>query len=191
MLGIGLNPGLSYSAVTSPGCRCRGDVPQLDDVRYLVGGDPAPLWDAAPDGVLPLFGKEANLQSISAGFLHGPGRWIVLHMTADATKRINGPIIARIGTPPFDWSEAFALFDPCRERAYGRYLHWPGLDAIRVADPRRDPCSPPRIRPSRAGPMAPSSSIATRGGTPASENSTSTTCFPRLPLPSAAHAQTM
>jgi hypothetical protein len=26
-----------------------------------------------------------------------------------------------------DWSEPFDLFDPCRDRAYGTYIHWPEL----------------------------------------------------------------
>lgn len=83
------------------------------------------------------------MSSVSATFLRGPDKWIVTHMTADNSKRITGPVIARIGTPPFDWSEEFRLFDPCRERAYARYMHWPDLDAIHEADPRRDKDAPP------------------------------------------------
>ena len=60
-------------------------------------------------------------------------------MTANGTDCPTGPVVARIGTPPFDWSEEFRLFDPCREHAYGRYMHWPDLDAIQVADPHREP----------------------------------------------------
>jgi hypothetical protein len=60
-------------------------------------------------------------------------------MTADDSKRMTGPVIGRIGTPPLDWSEPFSLFDPCREGAYGKYMHWPDLDGIQLADPFREP----------------------------------------------------
>jgi len=112
-----------------------GDTPNLADVRYFT--DLPNQWDASAERAVPLFGKAPNLQSISAAFLKGPQKWIVLHMTADETKRMTGPVIARIGTPPFDWSETFSLFDPCRESAYGRYMHWPDLDSIQLDDPFR------------------------------------------------------
>jgi hypothetical protein len=145
MFGIGPNPAFGYSAIHLAWMPLIGHNPNLADVRYFT--NQSPRWDPLVEKAITLFGKQTNLQSISAGFLKGLGKWIVLHMTADDTKRITGPVVARIGTPPFDWSEEFLLFDPCRERAYGRYMHWPDLDRINADDPRRDPTAPPPIGP--------------------------------------------
>lgn len=142
MFGIGLNPRLQYSGVHLAWMPLTADGPDLGEIRYFTD-DPSQPWNPVPDQVIALFGKEPNLSSVSATFLRGPDKWIVTHMTADNSKRITGPVIARIGTPPFDWSEEFRLFDPCRERAYARYMHWPDLDAIHEADPRRDKDAPP------------------------------------------------
>src|SRR5439155_26940451 len=136
-----------------------GESIDLTKVRYLAGSSPTrwspqairrgihrtvpTRWSPKADDSIALFGKETNLQSISAAFLKGPQKWIVLHMTANDNNCPTGPIVARIGTPPFDWSDEFRLFDPCRERAYGRYMHWPDLDAIQVADPHREPPKDP------------------------------------------------
>ena len=137
MFGLGYNPKLGYSAIHLAWMPLTADGPKLEDVRYFVGGPQR--WDSSPDNVVPLFGKQTNLQSISAAHLKGPDTWIVLHMTANGTNCMTGPIVARVGTPPSDWSEEFSLFDPCRERAYGRYMHWPDLDWIQLADPFRTP----------------------------------------------------
>jgi hypothetical protein len=141
LFGIGLNPRLQYSGIHLAWMPLTGDGPDLNQIRYFT--DLSQPWGPTPDQVVALFGKEPNLSSVSAAFLEGPNKWIVLHMTADNTKRISGPVIARIGTPPLDWSEEFRLFDPCREHAYARYMHWPDLDAIHLADPRRDHTAPP------------------------------------------------
>lgn len=108
-------------------------------VRYFTGYPDQ--WSARAEDARALFGKQTNLQSISASYLPGPKKWIVVHMTSNGTNCPTGPIVARIGSPPLDWSEEFRLFDPCRERAYGTFMHWPGLDNIQLDDPFRTPPS--------------------------------------------------
>jgi hypothetical protein len=137
LFGLGNNNFLGrYYAIHLAWLPLVGESIDLTKVRYLAGSSPT-RWSPEAENAIALFGK-TNLQSISAAFLQGPQKWIVLHMTAtDGCP--TGPIVARIGTPPFDWSEEFRLFDPCRERAYGRYMHWPDLDHIDEDDPFREP----------------------------------------------------
>jgi hypothetical protein len=143
LFGFGNNKSLGdYYAIHLAWLPLVGESIDLTKVRYLAGSSPT-RWSPKAEDSIALFGKETNLQSISAAFLKGPQKWIVLHMTANDNNCPTGPIVARIGTPPFDWSEEFRLFDPCRERAYGRYMHWPDLDAIQVADPHREPPKDP------------------------------------------------
>ncbi len=138
MFGLGNNKFLGgYSAIHLAWMPLTGDTIDLSKVRYLA--HLPNRWNPHAEESIALFGKQTNLQSISAAFLKGPQKWIVLHMTANGTDCPTGPIVARIGTPPFDWSEEFRLFDPCRERAYGKYMHWPDLDTIELADPFRTP----------------------------------------------------
>jgi hypothetical protein len=146
MFGIGDSPSLGgYSAVHLAWMPLVDRTPDPSDVSYFTNLEHR--WDPRAEMVAPLFGKAPNLQSISAAFLEGPQEWIVFHMTADDSKRMTGPVIGRIGTPPFDWSEPFSLFDPCREGAYGKYMHWPDLDGIQLTDPFREP---PRNEAERA-----------------------------------------
>ncbi|MFF4427491.1 hypothetical protein ACFY04_43480 [Streptomyces sp. NPDC001549] len=37
--------------------------------------------------------------------------------------------------PTGPWSQEIAIFDPCREGAFGNFMHWPGLDDLNVQDP--------------------------------------------------------
>lgn len=144
LFGIGESPSLGgYSAVHLAWMPLTGDMPDVSAVRYFT--NLAPAWSPQAASSLPLFGKAPNLQSVSAAYLEGPNKWIVCHMTADDSKRMTGPVFARIGTPPHDWSAPINLFDPCREGAYGRYMHWPDLDGIQLADPFRAP-PPPDLR---------------------------------------------
>jgi hypothetical protein len=137
LFGIGSSPYLGgYSAVHLGWMPLTPNSPRLNDVRYFSRGD---QWRELPDQVDALFGKAANLQSISAAYIKKLNKWIVLHMTSNGLNCMNGPIVARIGTPPRGWSKEFRLFDPCREAAYGKYMHWPELDTINRDDPDRTP----------------------------------------------------
>lgn len=45
--------------------------------------------------------------------------------------RVRGPIVARVATAPTGpWSREIVVFDPCREWAFGNFMHWPGLDEL-------------------------------------------------------------
>lgn len=142
MFGLGNSPFLGgYSAIHLAWMPLVGDTTPLNKVRYLA--NLPNRWNPQAEECIALFGKQTNLQSISAAYLKGPQKWIVVYMTSNNTDCPTGPIMARIGTPPFDWSEEFRLFDPCRERAYGKYMHWPDLDPIQMDDPFRGPLEHP------------------------------------------------
>ena len=36
---------------------------------------------------------------------------------------------------PWSWSDEVEVFNPCRDLAYGHFMHWPGLDDIDLALP--------------------------------------------------------
>ena len=155
LFGIGYNPRpeVDYSAIHLAWAPLETpDGPQLGEFRYV---DENGRWRPVPDKALAPFGKIPNLQSISASYVPALKQWIVIHMTANALNRMTGPIKAYIGTPPDHWPIAFDLFDPCREAAYGRYMHWPGLDSIYDHDPLRRPADPLTGRPAEPLPEAP------------------------------------
>jgi hypothetical protein len=60
--------------------------------------------------------------------------WILVYSNAAPPKEvpftITGPIVARFGPTPWNLPGEVQLFNPCREHAYGNYMHWPGLDTI-------------------------------------------------------------
>ena len=67
-----------------------GGAPDLNTVRYMTANG----WDNRPEFAVDLTGKRPNLLSISAAYLPKPNKWIFPHMTADTSKRMNGPILA-------------------------------------------------------------------------------------------------
>jgi hypothetical protein len=38
--------------------------------------------------------------------------------------------VARFGANPWTWSDEVQIFKPCRDLAYGHFMHWSGLDDI-------------------------------------------------------------
>jgi hypothetical protein len=142
MFGIGFNNNVGDMATHLAWMPLiEGRDPSVDTVQYYFGniGDRA-IWlgDAQPnnqDNAVALFGAEPNLQSISAMWDQDARGWLIMHMTADINVNIVGPVIARIGETPLTMSDSFAVFDPCREAAYAKYMHWPGLDDIHSCDP--------------------------------------------------------
>ena len=129
MFAIGWNNHVQYSAINLSWMPLkRGVDPRPSDILYYTSNG----WksDRPYADLVPIFGKETNLIHLSAAFIEGLGRWIVIQQSSNPTSNIQGPIIGRIGTPPLDWSQPFDLFDPCRDGAYGSYMHWPGLDPI-------------------------------------------------------------
>jgi hypothetical protein len=129
MFSLGWNNHVQYSAIHLSWMPLKDGVdPQPSDVLYFSRVGPGgSSWRPEPDDVAPIFGKESNLIHLSAAYIKGLGQWIVARQSSNPTNNIQGPIIARIGTPPLAWSTPFDLFDPCRDGAYGKYMHWPEL----------------------------------------------------------------
>lgn len=47
-----------------------------------------------------------------------------------------GSVVARTATTPTGpWSGEIAVFDPCRDGAFGIFMHWPDLDDVDQRDP--------------------------------------------------------
>jgi hypothetical protein len=49
------------------------------------------------------------------------------------------PIVARFGANPWSWSNEVEVFAPCRDLAFGHFIHWTGLDDIDSRVPPRIP----------------------------------------------------
>jgi hypothetical protein len=113
----------------SPGVR-----PQRQGIRYFTN-DPSDLWSETKEKAFALFGPRPGYTSVSAAWIPEAERWILLYSKAGERDAPMGSIVARIGTSPLTWSEEIELFNPCRERAFGRFMHWPFTDEIRRADP--------------------------------------------------------
>ena len=92
-------------------------------------------WSDHEAQAVPLIKLDSQYTSLSVAWLAEPKRWILLYSKAnnDQKKRSyapSDPVIAHIGTTPWDWSPAIEIFNPCREQAYGCYMHWPGFETI-------------------------------------------------------------
>jgi hypothetical protein len=90
---------------------------------------------------------ENTYTHLSAAWLEGPRRWILLYSNAvDDLKnpsKFQLPSVAQIGTTLFNWSEEIEIFNPLREQAYGSYMHKVGIDTIHPdIPPKQDPNKP-------------------------------------------------
>jgi len=105
--------------------------PTPGKTQYFTG-DPNPdrRWSSDLSEAVSLFGLWPGYTSVSAGWLNDLKRWILLYSRANDTEAFMGPVVMRMGTTPWDWLDEIEVFNPCREQAYGRYMHWPGLDNI-------------------------------------------------------------
>jgi hypothetical protein len=103
-------------------------------IRYYTGSGSDPWSPRAEDATVLI--SHPQYTAVSANWFADAGLWILLYSNAaDPVKSDNpfaatGPIVARIGSTPWQLSDEIEIFNPCRERAYGRYMHWPGLDSI-------------------------------------------------------------
>jgi hypothetical protein len=104
------------------------------ELRYWSPGG----WMADEADARPLFPTVA-VPHVSVTWLPGAERFVML-MTRAAPDDPTGAIVARIGRSPSAWSEEIVVFDPLREGAYGRFMHWPGCDDLDV----RFVCATPR-----------------------------------------------
>jgi hypothetical protein len=124
--------------------------PVASSTRYYTGnpGDP---WTKAENDQVSAFGHEPEAKpvidlppwysTVSATWLADARQWIVLYnkgareglATPENPNPHNLPwlpVVARFGANPWSWSDEVEIFNPCREAAYGNFMHWPGLDDI-------------------------------------------------------------
>jgi len=122
--------------------------PRLQDTLYYTGKPGRERWSDNADEVATLFPHSKFYTSLSAAWLDGPRCWILLY--SDATpdsgniEDFKGPVMARISTQLWDWSEPIEIFRPVDGRDYGSYMHWPGRDPINLDVPPLPPWDPDR-----------------------------------------------
>jgi hypothetical protein len=96
-------------------------------IQYYTGNGQMP-WCPNATAAVPLV-SHPGYTSVSAAWFQAANRWVMLYSNAEPVPgNPAGSVIARIGPAPWQWSEEIEIFKPCREHAYGRYMHWPGLD---------------------------------------------------------------
>jgi hypothetical protein len=144
MLAGGYNPMLGADAVHLAWMPL--PVPSADPkgrVRYYTGA--APQWTIHPDewAAAPLWQLLPGYTSVSVAWIASAGRWVALYSKAlsdSRHRRARRPIVARIAATLADLSvaEELVAFDPCREAAYGRYMHWPDLDHLHTLGSDKD-----------------------------------------------------
>jgi hypothetical protein len=106
-------------------------------------GDSANPFSANPNDALPLL-RRHEYTSVSAAWLPGPRRWILIYGTANPRPKggpVSGPVMARLAHTPFEFSSVadLEIFHPDREGAWGNYMHQPGLDRINPDLPPQQP----------------------------------------------------
>jgi hypothetical protein len=117
-----------------------GRPPRVANICYYRGETG---WSAPGDhaSATPLWRLLPGYTSISMTFVSGAQRWLALYSNAlvDAKARIYRPlgaVVARTApTPMGPWSDETPVFDPCREGAFGTFMHWPDLDDLDQSDP--------------------------------------------------------
>jgi hypothetical protein len=120
-----------------------GRGPDPSTIRYYIGGW---SWTAAEDqavGVVPL---PKHYTSVSALWREDAGQWMIAYSLANKVYPPNkddpapnvpaGPVVARFAANPWGpWSDEVQIFNPCRERAYGNFMHWSGMDDLNTLIP--------------------------------------------------------
>ena len=124
-----------------------GRRPRREEIRYYRGAEAGWSPDADHASATPLWHLLPIYTSISVTFVQQAQRWIALYSKSapfsrdPQTGRVlgdrpRGPIVARSAAIPIGpWSDEIAVFDPCRDRAFGNFMHWPDLDQLDQADP--------------------------------------------------------
>jgi Alpha-L-arabinofuranosidase B (ABFB) domain len=139
--------------------------PLLSTVRYYTG-NPEDPWSPSSgldedtartdparaleheEEAKTVVGLPPYFSSVSAAWLEDAKRWVLLYSTAvfephnPDLQRPTLPIVARFGANPWSWSNEVEVFNPCRDLAFGHFIHWPGLDDI-------DSRVPPRLNPDK------------------------------------------
>jgi hypothetical protein len=115
-------------------------IPALSSIRYYTGRADQPWSDKEADA-RPLWLLLPIYTSMSLTYVSQAQRWIALYSKAAGVTRtdegvvildrVRGSIVARVATVPTGpWSREIVVFDPCREWAFGDFMHWPGLDVL-------------------------------------------------------------
>jgi hypothetical protein len=126
-----------------------GRGPVVSSVRYYTGNPQQPWTPAEHDAARALaHEREAkavvtlapHYTSVSAAWLPQAKQWIVVYSRAindTEAKKVNpaGPVVARFGANPWMWSDEVQIFNPCRDLAYGHFMHWSGIDDINTRVP--------------------------------------------------------
>ncbi|GAA2822115.1 DUF4185 domain-containing protein [Crossiella cryophila] len=117
-----------------------GQAPSAGEIRYHRG---AQGWSppGEPAGMQPLWLRPPGYTSVSLTYVAQAQRWIALYSNASpfgigGENRPRDPVVARVASRPTGpWSAEIEIFNPCRDGAYARYMHWPGIDTLDEQDP--------------------------------------------------------
>jgi lysophospholipase L1-like esterase len=125
----------------------KGSDPHPSTIRYYRGrgGRKRSSWSRKEADAQTLF-STIGYTSLSLTWVAEAKRWLLLYslaspgaiplhnLPADPVQHNpNGPVVARVGTTPWDWSDEIIVFDPLRDNALGRFMHRPGDDLNTVA----------------------------------------------------------
>ncbi|OBF50472.1 hypothetical protein A5787_08030 [Mycobacterium sp. 852002-50816_SCH5313054-b] len=119
--------------------------PDPSTIRYCTGDsswtpahtnvDDALAAEVSAVGLAPL---PAHYTSISALWIEDAGQWVVAYSLANKPDPLlpAGPVVVRFAPNPWGpWSDEVPIFNPCRERAYGNFMHWSGMDDLNTRIP--------------------------------------------------------
>lgn len=123
----------------------KGHDPDPSTIRYYCGPGGQQTWSPKEADARTLF-STIGYTSLSLAWIAEAKRWLLLYtlaspgaiplhnLPADPVQHNpNGPIVARLGTTPWDWSDEIVVFDPLRDNALGKFMHRPGDDLNTVA----------------------------------------------------------
>jgi hypothetical protein len=108
--------------------------PRHDEIRYHVASRPD-LWTDNEALAQPLWLRKQGYSSISLAPIDGADRWIALYSYAidKPFYRETSPVVARVSESLTQWPDKeYVVFDPCRDGAYGNFMHWPDLDNLQL-----------------------------------------------------------
>jgi hypothetical protein len=130
-----------------------GRDPQRDEIRYYSPSGHARVadwsagWSAPGDqaSTRPLWRLLPGYTSVSALFIPDAPLWLVIYSKASPFRdqanpggqnRPTGPVVVRTALAPTGpWSAEIPIFDPCRDGAFGNFMHWPDQDDLTQGDP--------------------------------------------------------
>jgi len=122
----------------------KGQDPEPSTIRYYYGYDAVQPWSKSEADAKSLF-STIGYTSLSIAWIPDAKRWLLLYSLpspgalgvpqgrgSPVQHNPNGPVVARLGTTPWDWSGEIIVFDPLRDNALGRFMHRPCDDLDRV-----------------------------------------------------------